>query len=79
MTKQSKLLFSFFFASLSQFAVICRDLYYVLTTVALHPRLGGSHAADEAVLFMESLIFFTEAMISSNLGAVPKIMGMVFA
>ena len=32
--KPSKRFFSFLFASLSQFAEICRDLYYVFTTVA---------------------------------------------
>jgi hypothetical protein len=34
-TKPSKPFFSFLFASFSQFAEICRDLYYVFTTVAL--------------------------------------------
>ena len=33
-TKPSKLFFSFLFALRSQFAEICGDLYYVITTVA---------------------------------------------
>ncbi len=35
LTKPSKPFFSFLFAFLSQFSPICRDLYYVLTTLSM--------------------------------------------
>src|SRR6202007_1667101 len=42
-------------------------------------RFPQSPINDLHFLFTKSLIFFIEAVISSNRGAVPKIMGIVFA
>ena len=42
------------------------------------PIRSTSHSHSHPV-FAESLIFFIETMISSNVGAAPKIIGIVFA